>query len=86
MSAQPFHLEDLMDILEDKAGLPAADRTTDASLTLEAAGLDSLAFLAVQAALETRYGFELPDEGLQHAPFADLVAAVNERLDQVNVA
>ncbi|HKS49982.1 MAG TPA: acyl carrier protein [Amycolatopsis sp.] len=86
MSTQPFRLEDLMDILEHKAGLPMPDRTSDANLTFTDIGLDSLAFLAVQATLETRYGFELPDEGLQHRPFTDIIAAVNARLQEVDVA
>jgi minimal PKS acyl carrier protein len=86
MSTQPFRIKDLMDILEHKAGLPARDRTADASLTLDAIGLDSLAFLAVQATLETRYGFELPDEGMRHGPFADIIAAVNEQIGEGNVA
>lgn len=86
MSTEPFRLGDLMDILEHKAGLPASDRTTDASRTFTEIGLDSLAFLAVQATLETRYGFELPDMGLQHGPFSDILAAVNERLSKVGAA
>jgi minimal PKS acyl carrier protein len=85
MTTQQFGLGDLMDILEDKAGLPASNRTTDVSLTFSDIGLDSLAFLAVQATLETRYGFELPDEGLQHRPFSDIIAAVTRRLQEVNV-
>ncbi|WAL63438.1 acyl carrier protein [Amycolatopsis cynarae] len=83
MSTQPFRLEDLMDILEDKAGLPASDRTADASLTFTEIGLDSLAFLALQATLESRYGFELQDESLQNATFREIVDAVNERLEKV---
>ncbi|MBB5896209.1 acyl carrier protein [Kutzneria kofuensis] len=84
MSAQPFRLENLMDILEHKAGLPAADRVTDERLTLAAIGLDSLAFLTLQSVLEARYGFELPDEAMRHRPFADIIAAVNERLEAAN--
>jgi acetyl-CoA carboxylase biotin carboxylase subunit/minimal PKS acyl carrier protein len=86
MSTQPFRLEDLMDILEHKAGLPESDRTADTSLTFTDIGLDSLAFLVVQATLESRYGFELPDEGMQHRGFSDIVAAINERLVEVDVA
>lgn len=86
MTTQPFTLEDLMDILEQKAGLPADGRTSDASLQFTDIGLDSLAFLSVQATLESKYGFELPDEGLQHRPFADIIAAVNKRLQEVNAA
>lgn len=85
MSTQPFSIEDLMDILEDKAGLPASDRTTDASLTFTEIGLDSLAFLALQATLESRYGFELQDESLQNGTFREIVAAVNERLEKVKM-
>jgi acyl carrier protein len=86
MKTAPFTLEDLMDILEQKAGLPAANRTVDASTRFSDIGLDSLAFLSVQATLETRYGFELTDEGMQHRPFSDILAAVNERLAELDVA
>jgi minimal PKS acyl carrier protein len=86
MITEPFRLEDLMDILEHKAGLSVSERTADASLTFTEIGLDSLAFLAVQAALEARYGFELPDEGLQDRPFSDIIAAVNEQLEEEDVA
>lgn len=86
MKTAPFGIEDLMDILEQKAGLPASNRTADTSTRFTDIGLDSLAFLSVQATLETEYGFELPDEGLQHRPFADILAAVNERLQQADVA
>lgn len=86
MSTQQFRIEDLMDILAEKAGLPDSNRTVDTSVKFTDIGLDSLAFLSVQATLETKYGFELTDEGLQHRPFADIIAAVNRRLQEVDVA
>jgi acyl carrier protein len=79
MREQRFDLSTLMDILVSKAGLPPADRTDNPAATLEDIGLDSLAFLQLQAELQDRYGFELPDDSPQQA-FGEIVEQVAARL------
>jgi acyl carrier protein len=82
---QEFDLDDLNEILVVKAGLPPAERVEDPHHTLTDAGLDSLAFLALQGELEDRFGFELPDEA-GHRTFAEILAAINDRLSQKEMA
>jgi acyl carrier protein len=64
-----------MDLLVETAGLPVADRSLDPAATLGDVGLDSLAFLQLQAEVSQRHGIELPDDQAQ-ATFGDIVAFV----------
>lgn len=73
-----FTFADLKRILVDRVGLPEADVVDDPNATFEAMGLDSLAFVEVQLAMQQEYGFEIPDED------ADRIATVGEALDYVN--
>jgi acyl carrier protein len=75
MPRQRFTQSDLMDLLVETAGLPAADRSMDPAATFTDVGLDSLAFLQLQAELSQRYGIELPDDQA-HGTFGDIVASV----------
>jgi aromatase len=50
-----FTLEDLMDLLSEKAGLPPESRTTDPDAHFSDIGLDSLAFLSMQTELHDRF-------------------------------
>ena len=75
-----FTIDDLMTVLVAKAGLPRPDRTDDPHKTLADVGLDSLAFLQLQAEFQERYGFELPDDRPQSYTFGEIVADVNARL------
>jgi minimal PKS acyl carrier protein len=86
MSTQRFSISDLMDVLVRLAGLPQEARSGDANHTFSDVGLDSLAFLQLQAELQGRYGFELPDDRPQAYTFGDIVALVNERLAERSVA
>jgi acyl carrier protein len=85
MAHQRFTQSDLMDLLEETAGLPAADRSTDPTATLGDVGLDSLAFLQLQAEMAQRHGVELPDDHAQ-ATFGDVVAFVAARIGAQEVA
>lgn len=81
MSITAFTLEDLMSLLTLKAGLPPAAHTTDPDATLEALGLDSLAFLALQTELQNRFGFELPyDRPAEGYALGDIAADIDERV------
>ncbi len=75
--ARPFTLDDLMDLLVTKVGLPVADRTDDPSRTLTDIGLDSLAYLQVQTELED-HGVSPDDSAPENdLTVGDLVALVN---------
>jgi acyl carrier protein len=86
LSTQGFAIDDLMDILVSKAGLPRSGRTADPQQRFADVGLDSLAFLQLQTELSDRYGFEMPDDRAQEYTFGEIVAFVNARLDGQAVA
>jgi acyl carrier protein len=73
-----FTFADLKRIIVDRVGLPEEDVVDDPNATFEAMGLDSLAFVEVQLAMQQDYGFEIPDED------ADQIATVGEALEYVN--
>jgi acyl carrier protein len=70
MQTQTFSIDDLMTLLVTKADLPPEARTDDPAATIDDLGLDSLAFLQLQAELQDRYGFELPDDRPAGTPSA----------------
>ncbi|WP_433890259.1 acyl carrier protein [Streptomyces sp. CA-111067] len=71
-----FTIDELMEILVVKAGLPRSAVTADPTATLTDVDLDSLAQLQVRAEIADRYGVELDDEHAG-ATFGELVALVN---------
>jgi minimal PKS acyl carrier protein len=77
MTTREFSLDDLLDILVEKAGLPATERPAGGTEVLADVGLDSLAMLQLQAELQDRYGVDLPAEGEGAYTFNDIVAYVN---------
>ena len=78
---QPAHftMEDLMDILVSKAGLPRAATTTDPAATFADIDLDSLAYLQLGKEVVARFGFEL-DDAQPHETFGEILALINEGL------
>jgi len=82
---QEFGLDDLNEILVAKAGLPPGERVDDPDSCFADAGLDSLAFLALQGELDDRFGFELPEEA-GHQTFAEILAAINDRLSRQDLS
>ena len=86
MSEQPFTIDDLMTLLVTKAGLPSQARTDNPAATFDDVGLDSLAFLQMQAELQDRYGCELPDDNPRRYPFGLITAYVNEHLSREGAA
>ena len=76
MSATPFTLADLMDLLSQKAGLPPEAHTADPDARFADIGLDSLAFLNMQTELHDRYGTEMPDDTPGRYTLGEIVATV----------
>jgi minimal PKS acyl carrier protein len=86
MATQEFSMNDLMDLLVQKVGLPTADRTDNPDATFADVGLDSLAFLQLQAELDSRYGVELPDDRPQAYTMSEITGCVNEHLAKQSAA
>lgn len=72
-----FDMSDLMDLLSQKAGLPARQRTDRRELLFIDLDLDSLAFLQLQGELKRRFGVELPDDRAQSYTLGEIVDSVN---------
>ena len=83
MATQTFGFEDLKRILVDRIGVPEEDVKDDPQLTFEDMGLDSLAFVDIQLAMQQEYGFTIPDEdadGIQTV--GEAIAYVSKRLEE----
>jgi acyl carrier protein len=78
MAAQTFAFDDLKRILVDRVGMPADDVVDDPSATFEDMGLDSLAFVEIQLAMQQEYGFAIADEDAQ------TITTVGEAIEYVN--
>ena len=75
---QAFTFADLKRILVDRVGLPEEGVLDDPDARFEDMGLDSLAFVEVQLAMQQEYGFEIPDEDAQE------IQTVGEAIEYVN--
>jgi acyl carrier protein len=75
---QAFTFADLKRILVDRVGLPEEGVLDDPDAKFEDMGLDSLAFVEVQLAMQQEYGFEIPDED------ASEIQTVGEAIEYVN--
>jgi acyl carrier protein len=75
---QQFTFEDLKRILVDRVGLAPEDVVDDPHASFEEMGLDSLAFVEIQLAMQQDYGFEIPDEDAQE------IATVGQALEYTN--
>jgi acyl carrier protein len=78
MADQLFTFKDLKDILVKRVGLAAEDVVNDPNATFDSMGLDSLAFVEVQLAIQQQYGFSIPDED------AHRITRVGEAVDYTN--
>jgi acyl carrier protein len=76
--AQQFTFDDLKRILVDRVGLDEADVVDDPNASFEDMGLDSLAFVEIQLAMQQQYGFNIPDEDAHH------ITTVGQAIDYVN--
>ncbi len=76
-----FGFEDLKRILVDRVGLPEDAVKDDPDLTFDEMGLDSLAFVEIQLAMEQEYGFTISDEDAEQIhSVGEAIAYVNRRL------
>ena len=75
---QRFTFEDLKGILVDRVGLAEDKVVDDPDAKFEDMGLDSLAFVEIQLAMQQEYGFSIPDED------AGDITTVGEAIDYVN--
>jgi acyl carrier protein len=78
MATQTFGFEDLKRILTERIGVAEEDVKEDPSTTFEDMGLDSLAFVDIQLAMQQEYGFTIPEED------AEGIQTVGEAIDYVN--
>jgi acyl carrier protein len=77
-----FGFDDLKRILVDRVGLPE-DEVTDADpdTTFDDLGLDSLAFVEIQLAMQQDYDIDVEDEDAEKIhTIAEAIAFVNQKL------
>jgi acyl carrier protein len=83
LTEQSFGFEDLKRILVDRVGLAEDVVKDDPSATFEDMGLDSLALVEIQLAMEQEYGFTIADEDAEKIMnVGDAISYVNSRLAQ----
>jgi len=73
-----FGFEDLKRILVDRVGLAEEDVKDDPETTFDEMGLDSLAFVEIQLAMEQEYHFTIADED------AERIHNVGQAIEYVN--
>ena len=78
MSVREFTFEDAKNILVNRIGVPEDAVVDDPNLTFEQLGLDSLAFVEIQLAMQQEYGFTIPDED------AEQITTIGEAIDYTN--
>ncbi|OAA20012.1 minimal PKS acyl carrier protein [Frankia sp. EI5c] len=85
MSTQ-WTADELLGFLEEQAGLPPEDRPANLDVTFTDIGLDSLAYLQLQAEVQERFGVDLPNEAPEGFTLADIMATVNNALLEPELA
>jgi acyl carrier protein len=78
MAAQTFTFDDVKRILVERVGMNEDDVVDDPAATFESMGLDSLAFVEIQLAMQQEYGLTIPDED------AESITTLGEAIDYVN--
>jgi acyl carrier protein len=83
--ADQFTFEDVKRILVDRVGVPEENVVNDPNATFEDMGLDSLAFVEIQLAIQQEYGFTIPDEDAEKlTTVGQGIEYVNQRLSEQN--
>lgn len=78
MSTREFTFEDVKEILVTRIGVPTEKIVDDPGLSFEEIGLDSLAFVEIQLAMQQEYGFTIPDED------AEQIGTIGEAIEYTN--
>jgi acyl carrier protein len=79
-----FTFADVKDILVNRVGLPEDAVVEDLSMSFDDLGLDSLAFVEIQLAIQQQYGFTIPDEDAsQITTIGDAIEYSNRRLREM---
>ena len=78
MAVKEFTFEDVKNILVNRVGLPEESVVNDPNLSFEDLGLDSLAFVEIQLAIQQDYGFTIPDED------AEQITTIGEAIEYSN--
>jgi acyl carrier protein len=85
MSVREFTFDDVKNILVNRVGLPEDAVRDDPNLSFEDMGLDSLAFVEIQLAIQQEYGFTIPDEDAEKlTTVGQGIEYVNQRLSEQN--
>jgi acyl carrier protein len=83
--ADEFTFEDVKRILVERVGVPEEKVLNDPDATFEDMGLDSLAFVEIQLAIQQEYGFSIPDEDAEKlTTVGQGIEYVNQRLAEQN--
>ncbi len=83
--ADQFTFEDVKRILVERVGVPEENVVNDPDATFEDMGLDSLAFVEIQLAIQQEYGFSIPDEDAEKlTTVGQGIEYVNQRLAEQN--
>jgi len=83
VAAQQFTFDNLKDILVNRIGIPADQVVNDPNATFESLGLDSLAFVEIQLAVQQQYGFTISDEDAHHiTTVGEALTYTNRRLQE----
>jgi len=78
-----FTFEDLKEILVKRVGVAADLVVNDPNLEFEDLGLDSLAFVEIQLAVQQQYGFTIPDQDANEiTSVGQAIAYTNRRLQE----
>jgi len=81
--AAEFTFADLKSILVERVGLDEGSIVEDPDITFEEMGLDSLAFVEIQLAMQQLYGITIPDEDAQRIKtVGPAIEYVNRRIQE----
>jgi acyl carrier protein len=80
---QTFSMADMKDILVNRVGMSDETVGDDPSKSFEDLGLDSLAFVEIQLAVQQQYGFTIADEDAAEIhTMQDAIDYTNRRLQE----
>jgi acyl carrier protein len=83
MAIREFTFADAKDILVNRIGVPEDSIRDDPHQSFDELGLDSLAFVEIQLAMQQEYGFTIPDEDAEHiTTIGEAVEYTNRRLSE----